>query len=418
MKKSAEHYISLPVEQLVVGLYVDLEVAWSQHPFLFRRFKIKTLDEIHIIQSLGFSVVKVIPERSSAEPKAAAPESRPEAATSETSSTMWAKKKHRIEQAEQFRNRRSELAERYKEAVKRVKTFTQDVNSAPANAIRDADEVIDSMIGGFQEEGTLVMNLINLSDANFSLYNHALNVTVLALSLGRAMHMQPEELRQLGLGALLHDIGKVDVPGHILHKRGKLTPSEEKILESHPLLGSRLAQRIKLLPKVTVAAIEQHHEMLDGTGFPGRLKDDDIGLAGRIVAIANLYDDLCNPSDFSKALSPKAALAILYARYRNRLDNTLVERFIYTMGVYPPGTIVQLNDDSVGLVVAIVPGALLKPTVLLYNPDIPSKDALLLDLQLYNDLSIEGILKPGEYPPRIYEYFGMKERLAYFYDRY
>ena len=418
MKKSADNHISLSVDRLVVGLYIDLEVGWTKHPFLFRRFKIKTQDEIQIIQSLGISEVKVFPEHSSAMPRQSAPETTPETPLRETRDSMWEKKKQRIEQAERFRARRIALSERYKETIKRVKLFTQDLNSAPANAIRDADELIDDMLGNFSQEGTLVMNLINLSDANFSLYNHALNVAVLALSLGRAVNMEGEDLKQLGLGALLHDIGKAAVPGHILHKTGKLTASEEKILQSHPILGTRMGQRIKTLPRLTVSAIEQHHEMLDGSGFPGRLKAADIGLAGRIVAVVNLYDNLCNPSHLAQALSPKAALAVLYAKYRNRLDNNLVEQFIYLMGVYPPGTIVQLNNDSIGLVVAIVPGALLKPTVLLYNPDIPSKDALLLDLQLYDDLAIEGVLKPGEYPSRIYEYFGMKERLAYFYDQY
>ncbi|GAA3945965.1 HD-GYP domain-containing protein [Allohahella marinimesophila] len=417
MSKSADNSIHLPVERLVIGLYIDLEVGWTKHPFLFRRFKIKTQDEIQIIRSLGFKEVKVFPERSSAEPKAADAMPSAEVDNPETNDSLWEKKKQRVEQAEQFRNRRSKLAGRYKETVKKVKNFTQDLKSAPANAIRDADELVEDMVSGFQQEGTLMMNLINLSDANFSLYNHALNVTVLALSLGRAVQMDDEELKQLGLGALLHDIGKVAVPTHILNKSGKLTRSEETIVQSHPILGSRLGQRVKPLSKTAVSAIEQHHEMLDGSGFPRGLKEADIGLAGRIVAVVNLYDGLCNPPNVAQALSPKAALAILYAKYRDRLDNSLVERFIYTMGVYPPGTIVQLTNDNVGLVVAIAPGALLKPTVLLYNPDIPSKDAMMIDLQLYDDLAIEGILKPGQYPPRIYEYFGMKERLAYFYDQ-
>jgi HD-GYP domain-containing protein (c-di-GMP phosphodiesterase class II) len=414
--ESEQTKIKLNINRLVIGLYIDLELSWTQHPFLFSRFKIKTTKEISIIKSLGLKEVTVFLEHSS--PDATLPDQELENTESaeKAKDALWKMKDTRIEQAESYRSHRNKAAAHYRETTKRVRNFTNALKNSPANAVRDAKEIIEDIASAFEQESNVMMNLVNLSDSSFSLYNHSLNVTVLSLALGRSEGLKGDDLRQLGLGAILHDVGKVAVPSNILLKKSKLTPSELAILNSHPLLGSQLAQRVQILPKAAVSVIEQHHEMMDGSGYPNQLKTPDISLAARITAIANLYDNLCNPKDVTKALTPKAALAILYIKYNDRLDSALVGRFIKTMGVYPPGTVVQLSDDSIALVVAVAADALLKPTILLYNPDIPPKDAIMIDLQQYEDLSITTVLKPGTYPARICTYLGIKDRMGFFHE--
>lgn len=412
--------LRLRTSELVPGLYIDLGLSWKDHPFLFRSFKIRSERDINIIKGLGLETVTVFPGRSDVEiPKPSeTPAASEEAASpvADDHEQLWDEKRSRIENATYYRLRRQKVYNQYKETAKRVKRFTQNLQQAPANAVRDAAEIIDDMAAAFEKDGNVLMNLINLSSSDFSLYHHALNVTVLSLSLGSAMGMRQEELRHLGMGAVLHDVGKIAVPVKILHKKGKLTAAEQSILDSHPLLGSRLAQRIQELPKIAIDAIEKHHELLDGSGFPRGKDCGELSIHAQIVAIANLYDNLCNPPDAGHALTPKAALAVLYAKYRQRLDSTLIERFVHTLGVYPPGTVVRLSDDSVGLVVTVDPQALLRPTVLLYNPDIPKTEALMIDLQQHTELEVAGVLKPGEYPARIYDYLGVKERVGYFFE--
>ncbi|WP_097458639.1 HD-GYP domain-containing protein [Mangrovitalea sediminis] len=410
--------LKLKTSELVPGLYVDLELSWKDHPFLFRSFKIRSQRDINIIQGLGLETVTVYPGRSDIKVPKPAEDAPVEevAAAEDEQEQLWDEKRNRIEKASYYRLRRQKVYNQYKESAKRVKRFTQNLQQAPANAVRDAAEIIDDMAAAFEQDGNVLMNLINLSSADFSLYHHALNVTVLSLSLGSAMGMRNEELRHLGMGAVLHDVGKIAVPVKILHKKGKLTHAEQGILDSHPLLGTRLAQRIQDLPKIAVDAIEKHHELLDGSGYPRGKDCGALSIHAQIVAIANLYDNLCNPADSSHALTPKSALAVLYAKYRERLDSKLIERFVHTLGVYPPGTVVRLSDDSVGLVVTVDPQALLRPTVLLYNPDIPKTEALMIDLQQYPDLEVADVLKPGDYPARIYDYLGVKERVGYFFE--
>lgn len=411
----SEKTVKLSVDKLVIGLYVDLGLSWTEHPFLFKRFRIKTAEDLTIIRSLPLTEVTVYPERSEAvvpTPAAAGAAEAPVAPPQD----LWKAKQEKIEKAEQFRAERRKVTARYNETVKKVRKFTENLRTTPANAMRDAEEVIETMAAAFEQEGDTLMNLINLSDTSFSLYNHALNVSVLSLSLARAMGIKGAELRHVGIGGLLHDVGKILVPGNITHKKTKLTGAEQAVLNSHPILGGKLSRRIQTLPKEVVDIIEQHHELLDGSGYPQGLKAAEISLPGQIVAVANLYDNLCNPEEVARALTPKAALAMLYAKYRGRLDSTLIEFFVKTMGIYPPGTLVKLNDESIGLVVSVDPKAMTKPTLILYNPDIPRKDALMINLQEHPDLAIADVIKPADYPSRVYEYLGLKDRVGYFHS--
>ncbi|MFY0664737.1 MAG: DUF3391 domain-containing protein [Natronospirillum sp.] len=421
-----DHSIMFPVDKLMPGLYVDIGLPWTDHPFLFKRFKIKTQQEVNIIQGLGLKEIKVFPERSEGLIQKADAEASqvvstepasPEATSASDHDKMWAQKQQRIDEAAQFRNRRLKIDREYQETIKRVKNLTRDLKSAPANAIRDAGELIETLTEAFGDDGDVLMNLVSLSDTEFSIYHHALNVTVLALTLGAARGIEGEDLKELGIGAMLHDIGKILVPAQILTKDGDLNPSEQAILDSHPALGAKMAGRVGKLNDAVIEIIENHHEMLDGSGHPRQLRAPDISNAAQTVAVANVYDNLCNPENPNKAVTPKQAVATLYAKYRGRMDETLIGRFIQTMGVYPPGTVVMLSDDSIGLVIAVDSKALLKPQVLLYNPDIPKQEALMIDLSTRDDLSIVDVLKPTEYPKRIYDYLGIHERIGYFNER-
>jgi len=410
---TTERKIKVPVDRLVPGLFIDLERSWMHHPFLLSKFKLKSAQEIAIIQELGFTEVTVFLDRSDSGVAETASDA---AATIVTQKGLWDSKHNQIDLAAQYRSNRNRIASRYQETVKKVKNLTLDLKSAPANAVRDAHEVVAEMAKAFAKDSNVLINLVNLADQRFSMYNHALNVTVLSLYLGGALGFDQNQLRKLGMGAVMHDIGKVAVPEKILMKRDALNPSELKLLQSHTLLGSRMIQRIDTLPPEAISIIEQHHEFLDGSGYPKGSRDADITQMARIVAVVNMYDNLCNPPNAKDAMTPKNAMATLFQKYKNRLDGQIVQKFIHTMGVYPPGTVVRLNDGSIGLVVAVDPKSLLKPQVLLYNEDIPRTEAVMLDLRQHSDLSITDVLKVGEFPDRVFSYLGIQERVGYFHD--
>jgi len=409
---AGERKVKIPVNRLVPGLFIDLERSWMHHPFLFSKFKLTSAQEIAVIRELGITEVTVFPDLSDTK----LPDMEPVADVL-TEQSLWREKHDKIDQASLYRSNRHRIAARYQETVKRIKNLTTDLKTAPANAVRDAHTVAAEMAQAFKKESNVLINLVNLADQRFTMYNHTLNVTVLSLYMGSSLGLEQEQLRRLGLGAVMHDIGKSAVPAKILMKREPLNPSEQKLLQSHTLLGSRLVQQIDTLPPESLAIMEQHHEFLDGSGYPKGIRGADITNMARIVAIANLYDNLCNPPEAKHAMTPKNAMAVLFQKYKDRLDGQIVQKFIQTMGVYPPGTVVKLSDGSLGLVVAVDPKVLLKPQILLYSEDIPRNEAVLVDLQKLAGVTVVDVLKAGQQTDRVFSYLGIQERVGYFFDQ-
>lgn len=422
MDEQPKNTMRMPVNKLRVGFYVDVEMAWNEHPFLFRRFKIKSEEQIDVIQRLLKDTVLVFPNKSvvgKEELDNAQSKQSGEAKTAEqdTEDALWQQKRQNLEEAKAYRNERRRLMKEYKQAAERVRRLTNDLSNAPANAMRDAETIVNDMVSHFEQDESVLMNLVNLPDGGFSTYAHSLNVTVLALSLARSLGIQGEELHHIATGALLHDCGQVTLPGSIMHKKGKLSEGEQKVYETHASAGAKLAQQVGTLDDSTVRIIQDHHELLDGTGYPEGKKADELSRATCIVSIANVYDNFCNPRELSAAKTPKEAMAKMYRDWRGKLDPQMLTHFIKSMGVYPPGTVVQLSDESVALVVTVNPDNLLNPTVLLYNPDIPRNEAMMTDLATHEELTVQDALKPKDYPERMYEYLGMKERIGYFYSK-
>jgi len=409
----------IDVKKLTPGIYVELPLNWSQHPFFFSRFKIKNWAEVRQIQALGLDRVPFVPAKSDV--KATDPgEAKGSYAKTTPSDTedfdLWQQKQHSIEQADQFRRDRKKIAQRYHETKKRISNLMSDLTMAPANAVRDSESLIEDLTAQFTKESNMLINLVNMSPASYNSSNHALNVTVLALLLGHSMGLTKEELNILGMGTLLHDIGKVALPARIAKNAKNMTKAEQDLFSTHVGQGIKLVHRIDDIRPEVMEIIGHHHSFLDGTGFPQQVSPEKISQLARIVTIANLYDNYCNPSDPANAVTPKDAMAHIYAQAGEQLDEKLVQTFIRTFGVYPPGTVVLLTDNSVGLVVVVSPKTLLTPRVVLYNPDIPADKAMVIDLAEHPNLQIVKALRPTDYPPRVYNYLGIQEQVGYYFE--
>ncbi len=421
MTHPSEEKIYLPPEKLAVGLYIDLELGWMDHPFTFSSFKIKSDKDIRIIKSLKLKKVAVFPDRSDVLmldiPEEAGSDQTDSAEDEQENQALeqalWDEKQQQQEKSRLFHQKRREIARKYNETSSQIKQVTGDLRNRPANAIHDIDQIVTELAETFDHNQDMLTQLVNLENTDFSDFNHITNVTMLSLMLGSAIGLSENDMKLLGSGALLHDIGKIDVPGGIRNKRTALTSAEQEILKRHTQYGRKLIERTKSMNAEILNIIEQHHEYLDGSGYPKGLKGDQISRLARIVVITNLYDNLCNPADIAAAMTPKMALARMYHHYQDKLDRGLVEQLISLLGVYPPGSVVLLNDDSIALVVSAASNARLAPTVLIHNPDIPKEQAPVINLQDYPDLKIIEALGPGEFPPEIHHYLGVQDRLNY-----
>ncbi|NML16198.1 DUF3391 domain-containing protein [Azohydromonas sp. G-1-1-14] len=244
---------------------------------------------------------------------------------------------------------------------------------------------------------------------------HALNVTVLSLLLGRLLNFTEPELQVLGMGALLHDIGKIDVPERLRYLEEGFSPSELKIYRDHVALGVVHGRRMGLEP-TALLVIGQHHELADGSGFPQRLELSRLTMSARIVALVNRYDNLCNRPLPAASLTPHEALSLLFTQGPTKHDPWLMGAFVRMMGVYPAGSVVQLSDERYALVTSVNAGRPLRPRVLVYDARVPRDEALLLDLEHEPGVAIRRSLKPSQLPREVQNYLGASQRVAYFFD--
>jgi putative nucleotidyltransferase with HDIG domain len=244
---------------------------------------------------------------------------------------------------------------------------------------------------------------------------HALNVTVISLLMARVFGFGEQDLLDMGMGALLHDVGKVDLPDRVHHGDSHLGPADLRLYREHVAHGVAHGQRMGL-SEGAMTVLAQHHEMADGSGFPGRLNVDRMSIAARIVSLVNRYDNLCNPPQAAQSLTPHEALSLIFAQSRTKFDATMLNAFIRMMGVYPPGSVVQLTDDRYASVVSVNSSRPLKPRVLVCDTRVPVDEALLLNLDGQADLGIRRSLKPTQLPAAGRDYLSPRPRMVYFFE--
>lgn len=416
----------VPAEQLVPGLYVDLQLHWLKHPFASARFKITSDKEIQIIKRLKPDGVLVFPDRSDGNIVLSDPGNQAtqddsvdgdSAIHDEEIDLVLREKEAQARKAEALRVKQREARREFQRKAKIVRQITSDMKTRPANAIQNADEFVDELAAAFEGEGNLLVSLVELGSGRHADFNHAANVMMLSLMLGSVEGLNHTELKTLGTGALLHDIGKVEIPGSIRNKTKPLTPAEQGVMNRHPLIGRRLVERVRSMSEDVLNIVEHHHEFLDGSGYPAGLGAEALSPMVRIVSIVNMFDNLCNPPDIADAMTSNNALGKMYKFCDQKLDRRLVARLVETMGIYPPGTVVELSDENLGLVISADSTDKLRPAVLVYDPAIAKEDALIIDLMEYEGVRITRALRPGEYPPEIHDYFGIQDRLGYMVEK-
>ena len=157
--------------------------------------------------------------------------------------------------------------------------------------------------------------------------------------------------------------------------------------------------------------------MADGSGFPARLAGDALSRAGKVLALVNRYDRMCNPVSGVEAMTPHEALSVIFAQHKARFDGVVLGAFIRMMGVYPPGSIVQLVNDRFAIVASVNSSRPLRPKVIVHDPRVPKEEAPILDLETVPELGIRRSLKPAQLPRDALDYLSPRKRICYFFER-
>jgi putative nucleotidyltransferase with HDIG domain len=406
----------IDVAALRVGMFVHLDLGWMSHPFPLSNFRIASDEQIATIRSLGVRHVRWSREQSDTDSEEATAPS-PAVVAVVPAAPLTPEAAERAEHRRRLGEQRAALAlceRQFAEAARECKLATDLVPSKPQDAASRAAALSKALVDKMLGEQDLCIRLLSEA-AGDKASAHALNVTIVSLLMGRTFGLAEQDMLDIGVGALMHDVGKLELPDRMRHREDHFTPSEARFYEEHVGHGVAHARRMGLTPGATLV-IAQHHEHADGSGFPLKLNTERMTALARIVALVNRYDNLCNPHLAARSMTPHESLSLLFAQSKSKFDTAILGAFIKMMGVYPPGSTVQLTDDRYAMVVGVNSSRPLKPRVLVHEPGVPRDDALILDLETTEGLGIRRSLRPQQLPEAALAYLAPRPRVAYFFE--
>jgi putative nucleotidyltransferase with HDIG domain len=343
------------VSRLTIGMYVHkLDRPYLETPFLTHHFLIKNPKQIDQLQAYCRYVLIDTEKGADLKPDSAETPPPSQETPKKESKKTSIPGENALRRALRVRN----------QAKKVIETILEDVRLGQTIETDGAKKSVNTIIESLMEDKDALICLSNLRHRDEYTAIHSINVCVLSVALGRQVGLGREELELIGLGGLLHDLGKMKVPLEILNKPDKLTESEFEIMKKHVLFGADLLKKIEDLPQRAIDFVLQHHERYNGRGYPLGLTGDGIDIFGRIAAIVDVYDAITSDRVYRKSMSPYEGIRKIYEWSANDFDKSLVELFIKSVGIYPVGSLVEVNHSDIGLVVSNNIDAL-KPCVLL-----------------------------------------------------
>ncbi|MBH0186793.1 MAG: HD-GYP domain-containing protein, partial [Nitrospira sp.] len=247
-----------------------------------------------------------------------------------------------------------------------VQDAMHDVRLGRALNMDSVNHVVSDMTESVLRNADALTSLSRLKQFDEYTFYHSVNTSLLAMSLGRDLGFDRSALHQIGVGTLLHDIGKTQIPIEILNKPGRFEPDEMEVMKQHVLRGVEVLSSTTGLGDTYIRPALEHHERVDGTGYPHRRVRGELSQFGLIAAIVDIYDAITSDRCYHKGRTSHEALQFLYRiSLEGHLDASLVERFIHVVGVYPVGSVVELDSGETAIVQKINRGAALEPVVLI-----------------------------------------------------
>ena len=379
----SKQIVELPVEHLKLGLYVSrLDRPWIETPFLFQGFAVSDDQELAELKRLCKRVyVEVSAEEAkalrelSAQPTDGAPKgmAQPAKRASVTHLAMEELSKNltarvNLVPAKDSVPLKDELASAravHAEAKQAVTQMMERLRRGRGLDVPQLENVVESMVESVARNRDAMGWLARMKSKDDYLYRHSLAASVWALAFGRHLGLDKETLKALGLGAMLLDIGKTKLPTELLRKTDRPTPDEWAQIRAHVDHGLEFVRSTPGMDEQVVMMVATHHERFDGEGYPQKLKADAIPLIGRIAGIVDCYDAMTSERHYAKPKSTYDSVRELKRLGGSWFQAELIELFIQAVGVFPTGTLVELNTGEVGVVTGQNRFRRLRPEVML-----------------------------------------------------
>ena len=349
MPSSSAHPV-IAVDELAPGMFVVAIVSQRAGLEIAQSGLVHTRQQITSLKARGVLTVRIDPERSQRnQPEPEAP-ARQEQAPGTSGRVKGEGRPLKIRRLYQ------EARELQGKFIRHLKAG-EPIDITPLAAV--AEEMVDTMF----THGDAMLCLARIRAKDAYLMEHSMNVAILLANFGRYLGLARSVLKELTLGGLLHDVGKIMTPNEVLNKPGKLTDEEFAIMREHVVHSHDILIATSGITPTMLEVATNHHERLDGSGYPRRLKGEQLSLYTRMSAIVDVYDAVTADRVYKQGMPPTQAFRILLKGAASHFDEELVTRFIKCMGVYPVGTLVQLSNQRLAIVMQRNEQQPLKPLV-------------------------------------------------------
>ncbi|NEV60965.1 HD-GYP domain-containing protein [Thiorhodococcus minor] len=340
------------VEQLAVGMYVhDLNCGWMDHGFIRNRFLVKGDEALARIRDIGIRDLYIDTERG-LDVSEAPTELEVEEALEQDLAQVAAEENPSEEHAVSLAEERLHARRIQNEALGLLSGLTADIRAKRPLSLEHVRPLADDLVASVCRNPDALMGYSRVRRLGRYQLEHGVNVSTLLVAFGQTLGLDRDVLSDLAIGGLLHDIGKTYLPISVLNKPGRLTETELTQMREHVAQGFRAAASMPDIPKIALAIIAEHHERMDGSGYPNQRKGDQISRYGQMAAIVDVYDAITSERIYSsKAMEPHEALRKLLEWSRYHFNPELVQHFIRCVGIYPVGTLVRLHSDRLGVVI-------------------------------------------------------------------
>lgn len=370
---SSTELIQIDVGDLEVGMYVSkLDKPWLESNFLFQGFEIKNQADINAVrEQCKFVFIDV-----------ARQDKIQRFASRNTPYTKgWLDRRTPPQALSSFDKEIERAGGVYKETSNLVRTFMQEVQFGSTINVEIAKKAVAECVDSVLHAPDALLWMTQLKNRDLYTSQHSMNVCILAIALGRQIDLPVDELNNLGLCGMMHDMGKMRIPLEILNKPGKLEPDELTIMQSHAELGRKLLMSSSDMYAGAIDVAYSHHERLDGNGYPRKLSAEQITPYTRMVAIVDMYDAITSDRVYQEGRDHLEAINIMTKACGSHLDSGLTYKFIECLGIYPPGSIIELQNGEIAIVVEINPKQKIKPKIiLLLDEDKKPRPERMIDL--------------------------------------
>lgn len=387
---------------------VELDRPWLETPFLFQGFTLENQADIKAVQQYCQYVYVEVAQERIASTVAVKPTRAPTPKSQEESRGffgLFKKRSATLEVQVPVEQELPKAVQAHEKTSKLVRSLMDDIRFGSLINTTALKEQVNECVESIIRNPDAMLWLTQLKDKDENSASHALNVCILSVVFGRYLGLPKDELEKLGLCGLLHDVGKTQIPTHILRKPGPLNAEEMAEMKKHTIHGRNILMATSDMYYGAVDVAYTHHERMDGSGYPRGLTGSQISPYARMLAIIDAYDDLISPQVYRKEHTAFEALKTINKDKGVKFDEQLVKHFVAMIGVFPVGSIVELSTGEVGIVVNSNRKHLTLPRVLILLDDQKfSVRERILDLAEANvganagtEIKIVRILRNGDY---------------------